>query len=166
LRKWIVTFGGAGLAPIMPGTAGSLAAAGLLMLLHLAIRPINVWAWDGLLIVGVFLFSALCIKLGPFAVAHFGRDDPEPMVLDEAAGICLTLLFQPISSGRWMLATFAAAFVAFRIFDILKPPPARQLEHLPGGWGILLDDLAAAVYANVLCQLVLRLWLLRDLNHG
>jgi len=49
-----------------------------------------------------------------------------------------------------------AGFLAFRIFDITKPPPARQLERLPAGWGILLDDLAAAVYANLLCQIIFR----------
>lgn len=166
MRKWIVTFGGAGLSPIMPGTAGSLLATLLLFVLYLAVRPINLWTWNSLLILGVLVFSALCVKLGPFAVEYFKRKDPGPMVLDEVAGICLTLLFQPISTGRSVLATFAAAFVAFRIFDILKPPPARQLERLPAGWGILLDDLAAAVYANILCQVMLRLWLLRDMTHG
>jgi phosphatidylglycerophosphatase A len=48
------------------------------------------------------------------------------------------------------------AFLAFRAFDVTKPAPARQLEALPGGWGILFDDLAAAVYANLLCQVLLR----------
>ena len=83
-----------------------------------------------------------------------GRKDPGPVVLDEAAGICLTLLFQPFKHGAWV---FVAGFLAFRLFDITKPPPARQLEKLPAGWGILLDDLAAAVYANLLCQLLLRI---------
>jgi phosphatidylglycerophosphatase A len=55
-----------------------------------------------------------------------------------------------------LLLTLAVAFAAFRLFDVTKPPPARQLEKLPGGWGILLDDLAAAVYANILCQIALR----------
>ena len=58
-----------------------------------------------------------------------------------------------------MLIVAAAGFVAFRLFDIIKPPPARRLEKLRGGVGILLDDVVAAVYANVICQLVFRLWL-------
>jgi phosphatidylglycerophosphatase A len=78
-------------------------------------------------------------------------------VLDEAAGICLTALLVPIhprGTGYW---TLLAVFVTFRVFDIVKLPPARQLERLPGGWGILLDDLAAAVFANVVCQGLFRM---------
>jgi len=64
----------------------------------------------------------------------------------------------PLGSG-WIgwLTTAAAGFLAFRAFDIVKPPPARQMEALPRGWGVLLDDLAAGIYANLACQLVLRL---------
>jgi phosphatidylglycerophosphatase A len=61
----------------------------------------------------------------------------------------------PTSHG--LPLTLLLAFAAFRLFDVTKPPPARQLEHLPAGWGILMDDLAAAVYANLLCQIILRL---------
>ena len=65
----------------------------------------------------------------------------------------------PARTGWGTGINLAAAFLAFRIFDITKPPPARQLERLPAGWGILLDDLAAAVYANLVCQVLLR-WVL------
>lgn len=108
-------------------------------------------------VAGLVVWSVVCVWLGEFAVEYFGRKDPGPCVVDEAAGICLTLLFQPMLPGMregWVLG---AAFLAFRLFDITKPPPARQLERLPAGWGILMDDLAAAVYANLLCQLLLRL---------
>jgi phosphatidylglycerophosphatase A len=101
------------------------------------------------------LSGALCVALGGWAQEFLGRKDPGPVVLDEAAGVCLTLLAQPMRHWQWAVAL---AFVAFRVFDITKPPPARQLERLPRGWGILLDDLAAAVYANLVCQGVLRLW--------
>ena len=76
--------------------------------------------------------------------------------LDEAAGICLTLLLLPPRDGWGLFFTLAVAFAAFRLFDVTKPPPARALEKLPAGWGILCDDLAAAVYANLLCQILLR----------
>ena len=62
------------------------------------------------------------------------------------------MLFWP-HYGTWAIV---AGFAAFRLFDITKPPTARQLEKLPAGWGILADDLAAAVYANLLCQVFLR----------
>jgi phosphatidylglycerophosphatase A len=160
VRKWIVTFGGAGLLPFMPGTFGSLAAAVLMGAVYFGLAPSFV-VWQMILGVGMIVFSGLCVAYGPFAVEHFKRKDPGPMVLDEAAGICLTLLFQPIGGGWTAVKTLGAAFIAFRVFDIVKPPPARQLERLPMGWGILLDDLAAAVYANVVCQVVLRMWLMK-----
>jgi phosphatidylglycerophosphatase A len=120
----------------------------------------NVVIEAGIAVIGTILFSALNLALAPWAIAHFGSKDPGKFVLDEAAGICLTILFLPVHPG-WMGAgiTLLAAFIAFRFFDITKIPPARQLEHLPGGWGILMDDLAAAVYANIVCQIVLR-WIL------
>ena len=67
----------------------------------------------------------------------------------------------PMSNRREVFAVAVVAFAAFRFFDILKPPPVRQLEKLPAGWGILADDLGAGVYANIVSQLVLRLWLPR-----
>jgi phosphatidylglycerophosphatase A len=147
---WIVTLGGAGLLKPAPGTWGSLAAILCLFGLH-AISSDQAWPVE--LVIGILVLGTANVRLGKWIVAYFGRSDPGSCVVDEGAGICLTLLGLPM--GRpW--ATFAAAFIAFRVFDILKPPPATQLEHLPLGWGILMDDLAAAVYANLLCQIVLR----------
>ncbi len=77
------------------------------------------------------------------------------MVLDEVAGQWLSLLFVPVGGGWRAVWVTVAAFVLFRAFDILKPPPARQLERLPAGWGILADDLAAGVMANVVLQAAL-----------
>ncbi len=148
-KLWIVTLGGAGLLPKMPGTYGSAATALLIWLIWQYLPP-SPW----ILVAGLLLFSALCIAYGGWAQEFLGRKDPGPVVVDEAAGICLTLLFQPLKHPLW---TLIAAFVAFRLFDITKPPPARQLEKLPAGWGILMDDLAAALYANLLCQVILRL---------
>jgi len=156
MRKWIVTLVGAGLLPKAPGTWGSLATCIILypILAALGPRPI---AWLICLSIGLIFFSVLCVALGPFGIRHFEREDPGPFVLDEAAGICLTLMFLPVKSGWQLVALLAVAFGAFRVFDVTKPPPARQLENLPAGWGILLDDLAAAVYANIVCQIIVRL---------
>jgi phosphatidylglycerophosphatase A len=151
------------MSPVAPGTVGSVAATVLLAVvvwgLERAGRPVAAMdpVWVGLLIAGILLFGGLCVGLGRWTKDYYGRKDPGACVLDEAAGICLTALFVPIhpaaGHGYW---TLVAVFVAFRVFDISKLPPAKQLERLPEGWGILLDDLAAAVYANVVCQILFR----------
>jgi phosphatidylglycerophosphatase A len=154
-RKWIVTFGGAGLLPGAPGTAGSFATA---LLIYLALLTTNTpLIFNLILIAGLLAASAASVALGAWAVEHFGRKDPGPMVLDEVAGVCLTALCQPFATGTRRFWLIGAAFLMFRIFDIIKPPPCRQLEKLPLGWGILADDLMAAVYANLACQILLRI---------
>jgi len=154
MRLWLVTFFGAGRSPVAPGTVGSLATAALLFALHFALpAPL---AFNILLIAGMIAAGAAAVALGPFAIAHFGRKDPGPFVLDEVAGVCLTMLCLPVIGGCRELWVVATAFVAFRIFDVWKPPPCHHLETLPAGWGILMDDLMAAVYANILSQLVTR----------
>jgi phosphatidylglycerophosphatase A len=147
---------GAGMLPGAPGTWGS-ALTVLLLAPLLAITSSQPYGQSIVLLAGLLLFSVLTIALGRFAVADFGSADPPSFVLDEAAGICLTLLFLPLRQGWGLVLTLLLGFAAFRLFDVTKPPPARQLEKLPAGWGILLDDLAAAVYANLLCRLVLML---------
>jgi phosphatidylglycerophosphatase A len=152
-KRWIVTLLGSGMLPFAPGTFGSLLATFILILLHHHVIPRqDDLTWNLTLVITLVLYSALCVILGPWTHRYYAKKDPGPCVLDEAAGISLTALFVPMKAP-W---TFVAVFVTFRVFDILKPPPARQLEKLPAGWGILLDDLAAAVYANVTCQILLR----------
>lgn len=152
-KRWIVTLLGSGMVPFAPGTMGSLLATLILVgLHHHHVLPPGEGVWAAALVGTIVVYGGLCVALGPWTYRYYGRKDPGPCVLDEAAGISLTALFVPIHSA-W---SFPAIFVAFRVFDILKPPPAKQLEKLPQGWGILLDDLAAAVYANVVCQVLLR----------
>jgi len=74
-----------------------------------------------------------------------GNDDPGPVVIDEAAGFLFTVAFLP--HGLWVTVV---GFLLFRVLDIIKPPPARQLEALHGGWGIVLDDVAAGIMGNLL----------------
>ena len=68
----------------------------------------------------------------------------------------LLVLLLPELDPRWQAAAVGAGFLLFRLFDILKPPPLKSLERLPGGWGILLDDLGAGLMANATLQLLLR----------
>ena len=149
---------GVGKIPGSPGTYGS-ALTGLLLYgaWHFSSRQhLSPSGWNGLMIAGLMVFSALCVWIGKSAVLDFGREDPGPFVLDEAAGMCLTMFLLPQWPGAREVWVVVGAFIAFRIFDISKPPPCRQLENLPGGWGILMDDLAAAIYSNLVCQLVFR----------
>ena len=159
--RWIVTFGGAGLSPVAPGTAGSIAATFVLLLAYQPIYHANpsqaALGFAVLLLAGLALSGALCVALGRWTADHFGRKDPGACVLDEAAGICLTALFCPIYPAWHEARALLVALVCFRIFDVLKPPPARRLERLPEGWGILMDDLMAGLYANLASQLVLRI---------
>ena len=105
------------------------------------------------------LASIACVALGPFTERAFGKKDPGQCTIDEVAGQALTYLLLPLE-GISAPAVVISGFLAFRVFDILKPPPARQLEKLPAGWGVLLDDLAAGLYANVLLQVLVRTGLL------
>jgi len=85
-----------------------------------------------------------------------GVKDPQFVVIDEVAGQLIALIAVPLA---WK--TFLAGFILFRAFDIVKPPPVRQLEKLPEGTGIVLDDVAAGIYALVVMQLLLHSGLLR-----
>lgn len=82
--------------------------------------------------------------------------DPQFVVIDEVAGQLITLIAAPLT---WK--SFLAGFILFRAFDIIKPPPVRQLERLPEGAGIVLDDVAAGIYALVVMQLLLHWGLLK-----
>ncbi len=130
---------GAGRVPRAPGTAGSV--AGLLLFAPLRSTP---WLWPVLAAT-----VALAVWSAGAVAASLRRRDPQLVVIDEVAGMGLTLALGPAGSWAW----FAAAFALFRLFDILKPPPLRSLERLPGGWGIVADDLGAALYAAAALRL-------------
>jgi phosphatidylglycerophosphatase A len=135
---WIIaTWFGCGFAPKGPGTAGSLGAiaAAFLFALHPAFRPWHL-AVAALLLTPAFIWAA-----GRVA-SESGRKDPQIVVADEVAGQWLALAAAPSLSPLAVLS----AFVLFRFFDIVKPPPVRQFERLPGGGGIVADDLMAGVY--------------------
>lgn len=156
LGKLIVTGLGTGYLPIAPGTWGSAAVAGLFVLVA--------WTSGGsgaavLVAMGIVLAGSCigCVALGRFTEAAWSRKDPSQCTVDELAGQALALLLVPVGTMAqdWLVAA-GVAFVCFRVFDIIKPPPARDLEKLPHGWGILADDLMAGIYANIVTQIVLR----------
>ncbi|HVR70433.1 MAG TPA: phosphatidylglycerophosphatase A [Vicinamibacteria bacterium] len=136
---------GAGYSPVAPGTAGSLVGLALFWPLSGLAVSVQLAALAALFLVAVVSSRTLA--------AAVGRKDPAVVVVDEVAGMWTTLLFLPFTP-----VVAALAFLAFRAMDVVKPWPARQLEALPGGWGIVCDDMMAGVYANLLVHLALRAW--------
>ncbi|MEZ5420668.1 MAG: phosphatidylglycerophosphatase A [Vicinamibacterales bacterium] len=137
----IASAGYTGYFPIAPGTVGS---------------AVGVAVWWGARLLGVspageIALAAVLLLVGAWAATEterrLGITDPGIVVIDEVLGQCVTLVAAPLS---WKAAL--AGFLLFRVFDIAKPPPARQLERAHGGWGIMLDDLAAGVYAAAVLQ--------------
>ena len=135
-NRWVASVGGVGYAPIAPGTAGS--AASLLLLVAVGPDPLRVGVVIGL----SCLFSLLSIR---GAERCFGKTDARQIVIDEVAGMAVSLWWIP---HTWPL--LAAGFFLFRLFDITKPPPLRALERLASPWGVLLDDVGAGLYVNLL----------------
>ena len=150
LKTAVVTVFGCGYAPLMPGTVGTLPAVAIYIAIAL-LAPPAAQTW---LIASVLLLSCgLTVWLGFWAEERWGKD-PQRLVIDEVAGFLVTiLLFRPPSVS--LTATVIWAFVLTRLFDMTKPPPCRRLEDLPGGWGILLDDVWASLYAAAALNLLL-----------
>ena len=130
---------GSGLAPVASGTFGTLVAVPLAWLL---LRETSAYPMVQLVLVAAA--AAIAIWSANVAALHFGLKDPGQIVVDEIAGYLVTVALLP---PGW--ATLLAAFVLFRVFDIAKPPPCRWAEGLPGGVGIVADDLLAGLYANL-----------------
>lgn len=149
MRKAIVTFGYTGLFPFAPGSVATAAAAAVFAVIMLAGRP---WCW---VILIPLTIGATLVGLGlcDWAVKAFKNDDPRPFVLDEAVGYWTTVMFLP-EAPLWQILLLS--FLAFRIFDVLKPPPIRQVDRLPQATAIVWDDLVAGVAANLVCQILLR----------
>lgn len=158
MRKACITLLGLGYLPVVPGTWGSGGAVLVWGCAWWAVAAAGApqW-WLDVLVAGLIVLGSIgSVVWGDWAVAFFESKDPKPFVLDEAVGQWVSLLLLPVPSAAAAWAVAAVQFVAFRVFDILKPPPARQLEHLPAGWGILADDLMSAVYANLVGQVLFR----------
>jgi len=142
---------GVGFAPIAPGTAGSLLAlaAGWLTVASLSSHMPSVVAAVGLLTSGL-LISLAGVPVVARAEAALRRKDPGCIVLDEIAGQFLACGIVPLfeyPSRRVAAVVWIASFLVFRLFDVWKPGPIRTWQNLPGGWGIMVDDVAAGVLA-------------------
>lgn len=140
----VATAFGVGYVPFAPGTFGSLAG----LAVFVAVRAGSAAAgWPVLELVAIVVVYLLGAWSATAAESHFGHIDPGPVVIDEVLGMLVTLAFVPVS-----ITGALVGFVLFRIFDVIKPPPCNRLEALPGGWGVMSDDLMAALYAYACVQ--------------
>ncbi|MGD9652273.1 MAG: phosphatidylglycerophosphatase A [Candidatus Dadabacteria bacterium] len=141
--KLVATFFGTGYFPYGPGTIGTIAAIPLYYLF--SFTPPYIYALLMLAVIAVSVWASDVMEKSA------GRTDPGFIVADEVSGYLVTMAFAPVS-----VTSVVLGFFLFRLFDITKPPPARQLERLGGGMGIVMDDVAAGVYANIVLQVMLR----------
>jgi phosphatidylglycerophosphatase A len=137
LALFVATGGYVGYVPFAPGTFGSALGLGLLW----GLRPFGDVRLE---IVMIILVLVLGVWSGSVAERYAGRVDPGIVVIDEVAGMLITMLLIPVTA-----ISVLAGFLVFRALDILKPWPARRLERLPGGFGIMADDVMAAAYGNL-----------------
>ena len=125
-----------GLIPIGPGTFGTLAAIPLFYVL--SFTPLYLYLVITLLIILISVWAS------SIAEEIFDKTDPGQVVADEVCGFLVTMILVPVTISNIFLG-----FLLFRLFDITKPYPARKFEKLPGGWGIVMDDVIAGVYSCI-----------------
>ena len=140
--KFIATFFYVGLIPIAPGTFGTLAAIPLFLLI--SGFPIYLYLAITILLTLIFIWASSVTE------EIYNERDPGKIVADEVSGYLVTMILVPPTA-----VNIALGFILFRLFDILKPPPVRKFEKLPRGWGVVIDDVAAGVYACVCMHLIL-----------
>ena len=133
---------GSGLSPFAPGTAGSMAAIPVLLVLGFG----PVWLYPAVLALVIVIGFPICGRVAE----DLGVPDHSAIVWDEIAGMMLTLLFIPLSLNSIILG-----FLLFRLLDVVKPWPIRYFDRrVKGGWGIMLDDIVAGLFANVVLQIL------------
>ena len=159
IRKLFITGFGTGYMKPASGTWGSSVICAVFVLLLWLLGAENGWIINIAMGLIAILATIGCIVWGEFTIKTFHRKDPSQCTLDEFAGQAIVLLFLPVGgAGNWghHIIAVGVAFVTFRIFDIFKPPPARQAEKLSNGIGVVSDDIIAGVYASIASQIILR----------
>ena len=142
LATAFATFLGVGFFPVAPGSAATLAGIGLILLLHSSfISYITV----------MLLLLVVAIPVCSYMEKQLNCKDPGILVIDEVVGVMVALLGLPLT---WPVAI--VGFFLFRAFDMFKIDPINRLEALPGGWGIMLDDVMAGIYTNIILHLAMR----------
>ena len=162
MKRLLTSCFGLGRLPLAPGTWGSLPPAIIFAVMcHFGSSAALI---SIVMAVLALAGSVICVKFAPAAIAATGKSDPREVVADELAGQAVTFLAVPffitaVISTKQICITTVLGFLLFRIFDIVKPWPIRKLEKLPKGWGILADDLLAAVFAAIVLMVCLAFWI-------
>lgn len=138
----IATFGPVGYVPYFPGTLGTICSIPLVILIHQNLLPLPYF--DECFFVALCFFASIWI-INRALVLFNQVQDPSEIVLDEVVGFFIVMLHEPFT-----LSTMLLGFIYFRFFDIVKPFGIDRLERIPDGWGIMLDDAAAAYAAHVM----------------
>jgi phosphatidylglycerophosphatase A len=144
--KFMATGFGSGLLPLAPGTWG--AALALLLIYPLSYLSLAPSVLNLILCLFIVIFTWIGVKACDALEDEWGKD-PKRVVIDEMIGVWIAVLGYPLS-----IFNLLAGFILFRFFDIAKPLGIRQLENIKGGWGVMLDDVAAGVYANIALQII------------
>lgn len=157
MKRLLTSCFGLGKLPWAPGTWGSLPPVVLYQALaYITAGGILPLWFHPLVHVMLILFGSwVCIQFAPAVIAATGKSDPRQVVADEVAGQALTMLAIVLAGPVNICNTTVLGFALFRLFDVAKPWPIRKIEKLPAGWGILADDLAAALYAAALSLLAI-----------
>jgi len=142
--KLIATCFYIGYLPLMPGTWASLAGVGVYYIFR------NHPFYFAIL---TFFLLLLGILISTKAEKEIGKKDPAEIVIDEFSSQMLVFAFMPFN-----MITVILGFILFRVLDIFKLPPIKKLQHLPGGWGIMLDDVACAIAVNLILRLSVNLY--------
>ena len=153
IDKQIVTFFGVGYTPIAPGTAGALVGGILFYLLSLALINYGLDYYTIQIILILIIIAVILISVRSIGkLENTWEHDAQQIVIDEVVGVWIAMLFIPIN---WFY--FLIAFILFRIFDIAKPLFIRKIDRLKSSWSIMLDDVVAGIYANLVLQLFIYL---------
>ena len=144
IKEFLFTVFYAGYSPVAPGTIGTLVAMIIYIIENLvfySIDPVKINIFNSIFLLIIIYPS---IRLANSAEKFYKTKDPNQVVIDELLGYWTGVLFIPFSFSYAIIA-----FILFRFFDITKPFPIRYFESLPGGWGIIMDDIVAGIYTLV-----------------
>jgi len=150
LHKLNASVLGAGYTPFAPGTMGALVGIIILFLIKWQQPNLQYFTWG--LLLAIIIFTLFGVWSTNEMETEWGKD-PSKVVVDELIGVWVAVLWIPTET-QWLIL----GFILFRFFDIAKPLGIRQLEKIKGGWGVMLDDVGAGIYANIVLQVIVYFW--------